>query len=416
MKRTYKTLIALTAALVLASALPWLCSLCFPDEGRDPFVSWSPVSDSFILSYNVDDSGDPLIYQYTTADGLSDRTYTTEERDSLCPEIYTNQLMQRRAMPEVIKGREITVPDLRRNRWVFSSSPRDLNRSIPRVYPLMESMPLRFDLEDPKEAFIPTADGIEIITIATNSVNPTKTARFNSKLKERGFTFPVRYGMANITARKAYDNGYLLIDDLGQVFHMKMQAGRPSVAHVDMPDGEEATYVWVMENMDRLQVGLIATASGKLLAINPEDYSTTPLPLDSFNPNADKLLIVRNLFSWVVKSSNDSVSTWTALDPETFEAFDTYTEHHAVESRQEILQWIFPFTISWTSPTDQWVYPRVKNISCKALLLNAILALILVAWARRCKDTWNEASLKALGTIVLGVFLFIPLLFLTKHQ
>lgn len=89
---------------------------------------------------------------------------------------------------------------------------------------MMESLPERVDLEDPKEAFRISADGIEFIDIATNKVNANRSARFTKAMKARGFQFPGKEFSANVTSRKQYDEGYMMIDSEGKAFHVKQQA------------------------------------------------------------------------------------------------------------------------------------------------------------------------------------------------
>ena len=96
---------------------------------------------------------------------------TAAERDSLVPQLYYRQLSAHEKLPDSINGKEMSMHSLRTHEAFFNSSPRDLLKRTSGIRLMMESLPERVDLEDPKEAFRTTADGIEFIDIATNKVN-----------------------------------------------------------------------------------------------------------------------------------------------------------------------------------------------------------------------------------------------------
>ena len=132
MKRIYRGVLIALGVMVLSWFLPWLYSMVFPSGVSDPFVAWSPVSDCFIVSDNSAEGKTRICS--VDALGRPVREYTKEERDSLLPQIYFNQLMARETLPDSLKGKEVTIAGLKHGQWVFSSLPRDINRVMPEVY------------------------------------------------------------------------------------------------------------------------------------------------------------------------------------------------------------------------------------------------------------------------------------------
>ncbi|MDE5904648.1 DUF4857 domain-containing protein, partial [Duncaniella sp.] len=151
MKKAYTILLVTLSVIVLSWFLPWLYSLLFPVGASDPFIAYSPISDRMIVSERTGEK-ESVIYPLD-ADGVREEgvVYTKEQRDSLLPQLYFTQLVAREQMPDSINGVEITIPLLKHNSWVFTSSPRDINKRFADVYLIMESMPARIDLEDPTE-------------------------------------------------------------------------------------------------------------------------------------------------------------------------------------------------------------------------------------------------------------------------
>lgn len=414
MKRLYYIVLTFLAIAVMSWMLPWLLSLCFPHNTSDPFVSWSPIIDRFVVSIPAEnDKDDPEIFDYDPTTGTTLASYNRDQRDSLLPEMYINQLSSKGLMPDSIKGIEMTMHNVRRNRWVFSSMPRNINRVVPQIYPLMESMPARFDLLDPTVSLTMDKDGLSIIDMETNTIDSLKTKRFARMFADRGFSFPSREAVANITTRKAYDNGYLIIDNDNNLYHLKMQVGRPSMARIELPDGAKPTHAFVTENADRLLYGLVATADSSLYALERDTYRMVQLPNIKVNPETQRLVIVKSVFSWVIKIADDDQITWVALDSQNnYNYLGSYSYTYPAGKLEKIEKWIFPFTTSFTSSYDLHVYPRISNFSWYAIFLNVLLAIAVAIMLRRRPAKCRAANFAV--TLIFGIFAFIPILII-KH-
>lgn len=416
MKRLYYIILTALSIAALSWVLPWVVELCFPNPVTDPFVGYSPVNDRLIISTPMGKAArrkaQTDIRDIDPATGRPDRSYTEEQRDSLLPEIFANQLASKNMMPDSIKGVEMSMAAIRRNRWIFSSLPRNINRDVPRVYPLMESMPLRFDLEAPEVALC-LAGRVEIIDISTNRPDTLKTRRFARMFADRGFRFPALEASANVTTRKAYDNGYLLIDANRDIFHLKMQASRPSMARIGCPDGATPSHVFVMENADRALYGLVATEERRLFAIARDDsYSLIELPGVSFDPEKQRISILKGLFAWTVKVSDDKAIHWTALSSDSLRLLGQYDYIYPADRLHAVTQWIFPFITTFTSADDSMVYPRISDFSWRAMGLNLLLAILLGALLRRSGNRLYGVEFAV--TLLFGIFAFIPLILIKK--
>ncbi|MDE6394565.1 MAG: DUF4857 domain-containing protein, partial [Duncaniella sp.] len=319
MKTAYKVFLIALSILILSWFLPWLYSIVFPAGVSDPFVAYSPVTDSFIIS----ESGGGDIYAVDADGKRMAPDYTKEERDSLLPHIYYTQLVAQERLPDSIDGKAVSIPEFKHSQWVFSSSPRDLIKVPAKVYMMMESMPARIDLEDPDEVFRLNGQ-VEFIDIRTNTVNPGRSRRFTDIFGQRGFEYPVKALHANVTTRKPYDEGYLMADNKGDIFHVKMQAGRPYMVRVNKPDSVIAEHLFILENVDTRPLGLVTDADHNLYVLEHEGYRLIPLPVGKVNPETDRISIVKNLFNWVVKIGTSDSSRWVALDSDDYSRLASY--------------------------------------------------------------------------------------------
>lgn len=411
MKKAYAIVLVALSVIVLSWFLPWLYSIVFPVGGSDPFIAYSPVSNQLIVS-TLDEQG--TIASADNEGNLTGETFTREQRDSLLPQIYFTQLMAREEMPDSINGMEMSVPALKHNQWVFSSIPHDVNKVFPEVFLIMESMPKRIDLEDPEEVFRFRDGKVEFIDIATNSVNDSRTRRFTEIFNDRGFTLPVKSFSANITSRKAYDEGYLMVDGNNDVFHLKMQAGRPYMVKLRKPDALKAANVFIMENIDNRHLGFMSDTDDNLYIIEKEGYRIIKLDNVKFNARKDRVSVVKNLFNFVVKTSNEKGSQWNVFDSETYAPMASYSRVETESTSQKVASWIFPFELSFSSTSDCYAKPRFEYFSWHALILNVVLAALLFVVLRRRRRNMACSCSCAAVTVVFGIFAFIPLIIINK--
>lgn len=131
MKKFSHIFLLFAAAVTLSWFLPWIYNFSLPDAAREPFVTFSPVSNSFVFTATGNDNK-PLIYDMDTAGTIS-HIYTKNQRDSLLPQLYYRDLMAREELPESIAGHKVDMPLLRHAEMSFTSSPRDVNKRFPGV-------------------------------------------------------------------------------------------------------------------------------------------------------------------------------------------------------------------------------------------------------------------------------------------
>lgn len=390
------------AIIGLSWFLPWLYDFMFPVNDRQPFVAYSPVADKMIFTLRGEGSGGDM-----TITDLEGNVYDKDQRDSLLPHQFFPQLMSKGTMPDSIAGREVSMPALRRSQVVFLSDPAEINRACPAVYPMMESIPPRLEFRNPAEVF--RMDGrMEFVDIATNTVNESRTRRFTEALAKAGFQYPMTDCNANVTTRKSYDEGYLMIDAAGDVYHVKQQAGRPYVAKVSRPRPDfRAAKAFIMENFDRSRLGLVVDTAGKMYLLSHDDYTLHHLPIGSVDPAKERITLMGNMFNWAFRINGDNETRWRFIDTDNLDLLDSYDYRLPQSTAATVRGYIFPYRLEFTSPTDSYVAPRVMGLSWMALPLNAALALLLAAILRR--RSLKSRILSAVTILVLGIFAFIPL-------
>lgn len=389
------------AIIGLSWFLPWLYDFLLPVNDSQPFVAYSPVAEKMIFTMREDPGSDMTITD------LEGNIYDKDQRDSLLPHQFFPQLMSKGSMPDSIAGREVSMPALRRSQVVFLSNPADINRTRPAVYPMMESIPPRLEFKNPAEVF--RMNGcMEFVDIATNAINTSRSQRFTEALAKAGFRYPMTDCNANVTTRKSYDEGYLMVDAEGDVYHVKQQAGRPYVAKVPKPHPDfKAAKVFIMENFDRSRLGLVIDTNGEMYLLSHEGYALNHLPIGSVDPAQERITLMGNMFNWAFRINSDTETRWRFIDTDSLNLLDSYDYRRPQSTVTEASNYIFPYRLDFTSATDSYVAPRIAGLSWLALPLNTALALLLAAIMRHRSS--KRRLLSAAAVLATGIFSFIPL-------
>lgn len=343
MIRFSKIFLYITVALLLLWQLPW-CYSFFAAEGvRSPFVLYSTVSGEFVSTIFSEAKGGVI------RQSESGTLYSQEEIDSVLPFFYMRQLMADERFPDTIHGVGFIPREAQLANFSFRSNPMDINVVKIPLYPLLESKSGRVDLVMPDDVFRGTESGVEFIASKTNTIDEKKSRMFTEMMLKKGFVFPIRYISGNPTARKEYDEGYLLLDSEGKLFHLKQMVGRPYVRHIVLPADVKAKYLFITEFKDRKTLGFVTDEENRFYILNSGTYDCVRTDV-IFNPGTDVLSIFGNLFDWTVCVKNVDGLFYYALDAKDYSLIKSLTHPNEAGGVEGL---------HFTSPNDKYVKPRI---------------------------------------------------------
>lgn len=355
MIRLGKYLLAFYTAVLVAWIVPWAYRFLTTRADKAPFVLYSPVIHDFALLDHADGE--------TVRRDLQGRTYTEQEFDSILPLFYYRQLMADGRLPAELQGVPLTPKLIQTESFNFRHVPADRNKPLVGLHPLLESRSGRVDLEMPGDVFRITGERIEFIDMARNMVNEEKSRLFTRALLRKGFAFPARIVAGNPTARKDYDEGYLLLDREGRLYHMKQVVGRPFVRHVPLPEGTDVRCIFLTEFRNRKTLAFLTDSHNRLYALLAKSYRLQPLPVDCCDPVRQRLTVIGNLLDWTIAVSDDHGNTYYAVDAQDYHLLKKWECPAAPPTPAErIGRWLMPLRLTFTSPLDKWVKPRGELI------------------------------------------------------
>ena len=191
--------------------------------------------------------------------------------------------------------------------------------------------------------------GEVVANFVTEIENPRKN--YPKAMLEKGFTFPARIISGNPNTRKDYDEGYMIVDNAGKLFHMKQTVGRPYVRHIELEEGFDIKYVFINEFKDKKTIAFIVDKHNKFYVLENKSYQLYYTGIDTFNPTEDAITIFGNMFDWTVTVNTEHNVFYYALDANSYSIIKKKTI--SIEDNHM-------GGLTFTSYKDKFVKPRIS--------------------------------------------------------
>ena len=318
--------------------------------------------------------------------------YPRSQYDSLLPMLNFRQLMMNGTLPDTIDGQALEPKTIRTKQVMFRFHPTKVYAPQSQMGVLLEAMPKRMNLTLPGDYFRMDTD-ITFVDAETNEVNEKKSSRFTAELTRKGFTFPVQHYWGNPTTRKPYEEGYFCLDSKGELFHLKMVNGRPFVKNTGMGSQLEISWFAMQEVTDKRFYGFLFGSKGEVgILESTEDggYQFRKMDIRPFDIQKDELMVMGNMLYWTVRITNQQGIDCYGMDTQHLKTLSTYHRDRTLTLWDKLSEWMFFCRISPDSSENAYISVYMADLSVKALLLNAILALLVVVLLKkslplRCK-------------------------------
>lgn len=319
-----KTYLIILIVAVCLWQLPWFINFLTVKADNRPFVLYSSVINDFAMRKNVD--GKSIFYD------LNGNEYTKEQFDRLLPEYYARQLAADNSLSDTLFGQAVSLKLLTDENLSMRIKPEMIFGPQYPLYQMLESLSGRVDLEMPEDVFRISDTKIEFINKADNTINYEKSKIFTDELKKHGFDFPVREVAANSSDHKKYDNGFLLTDNDGTLFNLKMEKGKPIIRKIDIPNNVIPEHCFVTEFPGKHSLGVFFDSENNFYVITLPYYKVIKTELPPVDLENDEILVMGNMFTWTIRVNNTKQSTWYAVDSKEFKLLKTY--NLPMENRQ----------------------------------------------------------------------------------
>ncbi len=405
--KSIRYLMIIIAVLVAAIYIPDFYWKIFDVNVRVPMVLYSPVINKFLTLRPLE------TIKYTDQEG---NKYTREQFEQLEPIFYYRQLVGTNTMPDSLRGEPVDISLIRVNNFRIKITPQYLSIPDIKLYPLLESKSGRVSLEMPDDVFRITSKRIEFIDCSTNSIDEEKSGRFTEALNKEGFDYPAKGIYGNPTTRKAFDEGYFIVDNSDQIFQLKMVKGEPFCKNIHAPSGLKVKYMNISEQVLREFYGVIISDDNQFYIITYDGYKIKNVPVNGYNPKNTTLVFRGDIYFRSIQLTNSDSLVVLMLNKE-YKVFDRYVEPLPNVKKMDVglvESFIFPFTISLQSPSSYFVNFYFSFYGFSFIIVNILLTILTVGIYRRRGYEVKNSLIDFAIVLVTGIYgllavtIFIP--------
>jgi len=404
MNKISRYILVFITILVSSIVLPELYWLAFEKPIRAPFVMYSCVDHDFMIQdFNngvsrMDNKG---------------KQYTRDEFELKLPLFYIRQLLISGTMPDTINGIAMDVHEISQARSSFRFRPKIMFAPDPGLYPLFESESGRANLEMPHDYFRINRR-MEFINAKENKVNEKKTQMFTAVLQKRGFDFPAKMIAGIPTTRKSCDEGYLVLDEKDQLFHIKMVEARPYVEKVEVPEDLKFKHIECVDFKNKKYYSYLISSNNEIYILTQDEYELIKLPVEGFIAEKEELRIYGNLFYYTFISRGENYVKVTVLDDE-YNKIDEYNKTWSKRSERtegNVFSYIFPAQINMADKNSSFInfyFERTKGYNW--LFLNVLLMIVYFGIIRKKGFKLKKNLIDFAVIAVCGIFGFLAVNF-----
>jgi hypothetical protein len=396
-----RLLLLVIIVIVCAHYIPDLYWTKFEKSTHIPFVAYSPVLNDFILSVYT---GSELARDARFKDSKGN-LYDREGYDTLLPFLNYRQLAALNKMPDTLNGIPVPLDSVRLNNFNINISAADIDYEELHLYPLLESASGRVKLEMPADVFRIT-NRMEFIDCKTNTVDEKKSELFTAKLKEKNFSFPAKLIAGNPTTRKAFDEGYFVLDSKGKLFHIKMVKGGPFCENTNIPEGTKIVHIAVAENIRKEFYSYVITEDNKVFLQLYDNYRLQELPVKGYNHKTDRLLIMGDYFfrTITLRRDNNIESFVTDRNYKLINHYKESWEGKDESSAGVAAAYIFPFTINFEDNDSAFTSLFFKFSDTRALLFILLSVFGALALVKYRKESISNSVIDLVLVLFTGIY------------
>ncbi len=373
-----------------------------------PKVYYSPISENFVVTKIRN-------RRYTITDKEGNKL-TRRDFERLLPFLTYKQLLYKGIMPDSVKGIPMDIHKIRANSFSIPLKPKDIfTYKIP-LAPLIESAPNGPDLQLPSDMFRIT-NRIEFIDCETNKINEEKSNLFNKALTAKGFSFPAKKMFGNPSVRKSFDEGYFIIDNKDNLFHLKRIKNKPFCKKIELPENVKIEYMKVREINLKEFYGLVITEDNRIFILTYDNYKFIELPSHGYNRKEMQIKFTGDiLYRLLTISNRDSISSFVMN--RNYKVIDNYSEKWEGNNQTSagiFFNNFFPFKLSLTNKNNSYInfYGKYNYTLVVNLLFMIIAAFVLSKYFHR------KLGSQIIDLIIIafaGVFGFVAVLLIRDEN
>lgn len=397
-------LIVIVIVFALSNALPNIYDTLFDVRVDPPFVTYSVIKNDFIVSRS---EGGEVVYSDTKGNYLDRRKV-----DELQPFLFYNQLTNDGRMPDTLLGEKTDLSVISKEFFYNNIESSNYSKPAYNLYILFESQSGRVGVEYPED-FFRLGNGIEFINCRTNKIDKAKSEKFTNAMLKAGFVFPAGLVAGIPFDFKSHDDGNLITDKNGKLYHMKMVKGEPYFVKIATEDNFSIKHIECVDNRNYTEfMAYIITENNKIHILKTKDYCITELPIDDYIPEDQRLTIIGDYKTRHAALVGPDYIKAYAID-KNYNLIDSYSEEWLVKEdmiQGKLVRIIFPFVLKLKPGNSEFLKLDFSGLSGYGwILVNGILVLIYLFILIKRKNVIKKNIMDICTIGLCGIFGFIAI-------
>ncbi len=408
--------LVLLAVLVTALEFPKIYKKTFEQRERRTQLVFSEILNDFVtLKYEYDTV---QLREIQIGRDRAGNTYDTKALMDIFPMRNCRQLMYENRFPDTIRGQHVTlqmIQDAARFPLFLGAGPG--RKSLLWMF---ESHTDQIKMELPEDMFRLTDEGIEFIETDINrvkGVNKEKSERFTQAMKNEGIQFPIKniYGLPSTS--KSKDDGYFMVDNKDDFFHLKMYDGEPQCHKIPLPVGMQVNGMNCL--VDDVNYGYVYDQNYNIYLMRIKDYSFFQLPIYDYKDYGSLITMSEDLFFYTYQLYGlDRVKIYVVDKEHNLLASETLVyplyENSKVGQREN---YVFPFKARFTRDGAKKLKVEAYDMQrfiCLNIALTLLLLCIKLYHRRSMRNLFNYLDLVV--TLACGIYGFIAVLIFPNRK
>ena len=401
-------IIILLIVIVAAVYLPNFYWMVFQKNIGNPTIYYSPIKDDFVYRQWNRLTGSK--YYESNGNVINDKEF----RIAL-PFYYHGDLAKWGILPDSVKNLEYDYQKLKKEMQMLRINSKDFHDPLIQLWPLIESQSKYARLSMPNDFFRIT-DRIEFIDPDSNKVKEEMSKIFSIAMIEKGFKFPSKFIFGNPTTRKPFDEGYFIVDNDNNTYHLKKIKGKPFCEKTSIPRNLDIKRIFITENSRKEFYGLLFTNSNNVYLISYNNYKLIKLPVEGYDSDKMKFILIADpLFRTINFSDNEKfISIVTDRDYNFVDKFEIISTPKENTIAGKIARSLFPFNINTQLSNTEYINFDI-NINYLFGLIGIALSLIIFFIIERkkkfnYKENWFDIVIIALTGVygLIAVLIIKP--------
>lgn len=249
------------------------------------YIFYSSIKNDFIYQKNFGDHQ----FEY----GIKDKeTFDQKTYESYLPFVYWRNLDIQGKLPLHVKDNVFSKNDIKSSRLSFSYNPRYLEKLEIEFYPLINPDTAVGMIKFPEHMFYVASNELRVFNY-DNKLNKELTQEINDKLNALHVNFPLQYTWGKPTNMKAYDLGYLLLDNQDKLYNIKRQNSVIHVKEISYPKDIKIAFIKLSENKQKKLAGYAIDTNSNVYLLD-WDFTFHKLDIKGFDYKNMKFQLISN--------------------------------------------------------------------------------------------------------------------------